>query len=112
MEHAILAIAMACVVALLAQVTLVVWDTRRRRRAHEALRLKAIRVYLAVREIRHLSERLRDGSDDGVDFDAPAPITQMPHDHIWGARPASEDSTSRTYRCQYPRCRRLHTIMR
>lgn len=47
----------------------------------------------------------------GVDFDAPQPLGSGQHDHVWGPQPFEQDAWSRSFRCQVPRCARVHTQM-
>lgn len=60
----------------------------------------------------HKVVRFVDPADaSGVDFEAPQPLGVAPHDHVWGPQPFEDDGFSRSYRCQVPRCGRIHTQM-
>lgn len=92
----------AALVALIAlQIGLMLLDRRHRERTVE--RIESIRI---------AGPEVRVADLSAVDFDVPQPVTQVPHEHIWAAQPAHQDATSRTYRCQLPRCPRIHTVMR
>ncbi len=47
----------------------------------------------------------------GVDFDVAQPAGTGQHDHVWSAQPFEQDSWSKSFRCQVPRCSRVHTQM-
>lgn len=69
--------------------------------AHE---LRQVRV-----EVDALLERVALSE---VDFSVERPLVQEEHSHVFGPQPDSEDAYGRTFRCQYPRCARISTVMR
>lgn len=48
----------------------------------------------------------------GIDFGAMPALGPPPHNHVWPAEGQwfQQDETSRSYRCQVPRCQRVHTV--
>jgi heme/copper-type cytochrome/quinol oxidase subunit 2 len=93
------ALAALVVVLIVVQVWLMLLDRRHRERT--ARRIESIRI---------AGPEVRVADLDAIDWDATAPPMEVPHAHRWSQNPEQVDATSRTFRCQYPYCSRVHTV--
>lgn len=101
MEPLIVACVLIAVLCVGVQAAIVTYDWRDRRA-----------VYARIRAIRIEAPPLTVADLEAVDFDAPQPLAQVSHDHVWPEKAEKEDATSRTFYCQIPRCPRIHTQMK
>lgn len=57
--------------------------------------------------VAHIDRKLAGDMEAAAEYGQPRP--SGPHDHVWGPSPFEQDSMTKSFRCQVPRCSRIHT---